>query len=115
MWAPPGAWVTPAMCTERVLSRKTKKDVIGQQVAGRPDFNRKEIRGNHHLLMRFQKRPPRSAFLPIRCQFYAMPFQDILDRVRCNDVTEISESALDSVITPRGILARHADYQFGDL
>ena len=44
-----------------------------------------------------------------------MPFQDILDRVRCNDVTEIGERTLDSIVTPGSILPRHAEYQIGDL
>ena len=44
-----------------------------------------------------------------------MPFQDILDRVRRNDVTEIGECALDSVIAPGDILPRHASHQIGDL
>ncbi len=58
--------------------------------------------------MRFQERRPRSALLPLRHGFYAMPFQDILNRVRCNDVTEIGECALDSVVAPGDILPRHA-------
>ncbi len=45
----------------------------------------------------------------------SMPFQYILHRVRCNDVSEIGECALDSVVTPGDILPRHAEYQIGDL
>ena len=44
-----------------------------------------------------------------------MPFQYILHCVRCNDVTEIVEYALDSVVTPGGVLPRHEEYQIGDL
>jgi hypothetical protein len=46
---------------------------------------------------------------------YAMPFQDIFDCVRCNDVTEIGECALGPIVTPGSILPRHAKYQLGDL
>ena len=54
-------------------------------------------------------------FLALRRGFYAMPFQYILDCVRCNDVAEIGERALDSIIAPGDILPRHAQYQIGDL
>ena len=56
-----------------------------------------------------------SALLSVRCWRYAMPFQDILDRVRCNDVNEIAESAFDSIVAPGDILPRHAEYQIADL
>ena len=46
---------------------------------------------------------------------YAMPFQYILHRVRCNDVTGIGERSLDSVVAPGDILPRHVEYQIGDL
>jgi succinyl-diaminopimelate desuccinylase len=46
---------------------------------------------------RFQESRPRGALLTLRRGFYAMPFQYILDRVRCNDVAEIGVRALDSV------------------
>jgi hypothetical protein len=36
--------------------------VIGRQTSGRPDINRKEIRGGHHLPVRFQERRPREVF-----------------------------------------------------
>jgi len=85
-----------------------KQHVMGHQSTGRPDLNRKEIRGGHHAPVRLQERRPRGAFLSLWRGFYAMPFQDILDRVRRNDVTEIGECALDSVIAPRDILPRHA-------
>ena len=55
------------------------------------------------------------AFLAQARALYAVPFQDILDRVRCDDMTEIGESTLYSVVTPGGILPRHAEYQIGDL
>ena len=44
-----------------------------------------------------------------------MPFKYVLDRIWCNDVTQISECALDSVIAPGDILHSHAYHQFGDL
>jgi len=42
-------------------------------------------------------------------------FQYVFDRVRCNHVAEIGECALDSVVAPGDILARHREYQIGDL
>jgi len=65
--------------------------------------------------MRFQERFPGGAFLPLRRGFYAVPFQYIFDRVWCNDVADISQCALYSVVTPGGILPRHAEHQIGDL
>ena len=44
-----------------------------------------------------------------------MPIQDVLDRIGCYDVAEIAESTLDSILTPGGILSRHAEYQIGNL
>lgn len=44
-----------------------------------------------------------------------MPCQDIFDGIRCYDVAEINERTLDSVVTPGGILPRHAEYQIGYL
>jgi len=92
-----------------------KQHVIGHQTTGRSDLNRKEISGGHHVPVRFQERRPRGAFLSLRCRFYAVPFQYILDRVRRNDVADISQRALYSVGTPGGILPRHAEYQIDDL
>ena len=92
-----------------------KQHVIGRQSAGCPDLNRKEIRGGHYVPVRFQEGRPRGAFLSLRCRFYAVPFQYILDRVRCNDVADISQRALYSVATPGGILPRHAKYQIDNL
>ena len=73
---------------------------IDHQSAERPDLNREEIRGGHHVPMGFQERHLRGALLALWRRFYAMPFQDILDRIRCNDVTEIGECALDPIVAP---------------
>ena len=77
-WAP---WL-PRRCARNGLESHDEQYVIGHQTAGRPDLNRKEISGGHHVPVRFQERRPRGAFLSLRCRFYAVPFQDILDRVR---------------------------------
>ncbi len=45
-------------------------------------------------------------FLSLWHGFYAMPFQYILDCVRCNNMAEIGECALDSVVAPGDILPR---------
>ena len=37
-----------------------------------------------------------------------MTFENIFNRVWSNDVTESGQSALDSVVTPGGVLPRHA-------
>ncbi len=44
-----------------------------------------------------------------------MPFQYVLDSIGRNDVAEIGESTLDSIVTPGGILSCHAEYQIGNL
>ena len=85
-----------------------KQDIVGHQSAGRPDLNRKEVRGNHHLPMSLQEILPGGVLLPLRCRINAVPFQYILYRVRSNDVTEIGESALNSVVAPGSILPRQA-------
>ena len=55
--------------------------------------------------MRFQERLPRGALLSLWRRFCAMPFQYILDRVRCNSVANIGQCTLYSIITPGGVLA----------
>ena len=92
-----------------------KLHLIGHQSARGPDLNREEIRGGYHLPVRLQESRPRSAFFSVRRRFDAMPFQYVLDRVRCNDVPKIGECALDSVVALGVIFPRHADDQIGDL
>ncbi len=75
-----------------------KQNVIGHESTGCPDLNREEVRGGHDVPMRFQESLPRGAFRSLRRGFDTMPFQYILDRVRCDDVTEIGQRALDSVV-----------------
>ncbi len=64
--------------------------------------------GHHHRPVRFQEGAPRCTPAACRFRFVTIPFQYILDRIRCDDVTEIGEYALDSVVAPFGVFPRNA-------
>lgn len=44
-----------------------------------------------------------------------MSLHHVLDRIRCDDVTEIGGCALYSVVAPEYVLPRHEQYQIRDL
>lgn len=50
-----------------------------------------------------------------RCRVYTMSLHHVLDRIRCDDVTEIGGCALYSVVAPEYVLPRHEQYQIRDL
>src|SRR5688572_19598351 len=88
--------------------------VVRHQPAGGPNLGREEVTGRDRGGVRAQELPPGRPIRAFGCRVDAVLLQDLLDGVRGDDVTEIRERAMDAVVSPGQVLARHPDDELGD-
>jgi len=88
-----------------------KQQVIRDKSASCPHFIGCEIDGGQHVPMRFEKCGPSRLSLPITGRLNAMLFENVTDRCVADVITDVGQSPLDSIETPRPILLGESQHQ----
>jgi hypothetical protein len=89
--------------------------IEGDEAVLRPNFDRSEIHGSQHVPMRLEKGMPRRLSPPLRRRLDAMFLQDVGHAGRGDLMTYVSQSALNPIITPGGILLGNTNHQIANL
>ncbi len=109
-----GLGVLPTIVTARVARSMTKNVQYVTRPPRGPALGREEVTGGDRSGVRAQKLPPRRPLRALGCRIDRVPLEKFLDRVRRNDMAEVLERALDSVVAPGQVLARHPDDELCD-
>ncbi len=89
-----------------------KQEVIGDEAALGPDFDRGEIHGGEGFPMGLEKRLPGTVAFSFGRRFDAVLPENVTDGRIGNGVAEVGQSALDAVVAPGEVLFRESEHEF---
>src|SRR5258708_37087814 len=84
-----------------------EQDIVGDETLDRADLDAQEVRRRQTLPVSLQKRRPSGVRVSLRSGLDPVISEDIGDGAASNLMTQVSQSAPDSRVSPRGIFKCH--------